>query len=67
MMYVVGGEGENEILLFSVVLCLRDSLSILLKCVPPYIALLPSLLAISSEFHHSPSILLPVLPFHILL
>ena len=31
MMYVVGGADENEILLFSVVLCLRDSLSILLK------------------------------------
>ncbi|MCJ1314183.1 Golgi-to-ER vesicle coat component [Agyrium rufum] len=31
MMYVVGNEGENEILLFSVVLCLRDALSILLK------------------------------------
>ena len=31
MLYVVGGAEENEILLFSVVLCLRDSLSILLK------------------------------------
>ncbi|MCJ1233357.1 Golgi-to-ER vesicle coat component [Varicellaria rhodocarpa] len=31
MMYVVGGPEENEILLFSVVLCLRDALSILLK------------------------------------
>ncbi|MCJ1443055.1 MAG: Golgi-to-ER vesicle coat component [Stictis urceolatum] len=31
MMYVVGGPDENEILLFSVVLALRDSLSILLK------------------------------------
>lgn len=31
MMYVVGGPDENEILLFSVILALRDSLSILLK------------------------------------
>lgn len=40
MMYVVGGAEENEVLLFSVVLALRDSLSILLKCVlhhPPYL------------------------------
>lgn len=31
MLYVVGGAGENEVLLFSVVLALRDSLAILLK------------------------------------
>lgn len=31
MLYVVGGADENEVLLFSVVLALRDSLSILLK------------------------------------
>ena len=31
MMYVVGGGEENEILLYSVVLCLRDALGILLK------------------------------------
>lgn len=31
MIYVVGGADENEILLFSVVLALRDSLTILLK------------------------------------
>ena len=31
MLYVVGGPEENEILLFSVVLALRDSLAILLK------------------------------------
>ncbi|MCJ1273436.1 Golgi-to-ER vesicle coat component [Puttea exsequens] len=31
MMYVVGGPEENEILLFGVVLALRDSLAILLK------------------------------------
>ena len=31
MLYVVGGADENEILLFSVVLALRDSLTILLK------------------------------------
>lgn len=35
MMYVVGGAEENEILLFGVVLALRDSLSILLKYVCP--------------------------------
>ena len=33
MMYAVGGPEENEILLFGVVLALRDSLSILLKSV----------------------------------
>ena len=33
MLYVVGGAEENEILLFGVVLALRDSLSILLKFV----------------------------------
>ncbi|KAL2428441.1 putative coatomer subunit zeta [Exophiala dermatitidis] len=31
MIYVVGGPEENEILLYNVVLCLRDTLSILLK------------------------------------
>lgn len=31
MMYVVGGPEENEVMLFSVVLALRDSLAILLK------------------------------------
>lgn len=31
MLYVVGGPEENEVLLFSVVLALRDSLAILLK------------------------------------
>lgn len=31
MLYVVGGLQENEILLYNVVLALRDSLSILLK------------------------------------
>ena len=33
MLYVVGGAEENEILLFGVVLALRDALAILLKCV----------------------------------
>lgn len=33
MMYVVGGGEENEVLLYSVVLCLRDALGILLKYV----------------------------------
>ncbi|KAG7006251.1 calcium-transporting ATpase 1 [Physcia stellaris] len=31
MMYVVGGGEENEVLLYNVVLCLRDALGILLK------------------------------------
>jgi coatomer subunit zeta len=34
MMYVVGGAEENEIMLYNVILALRDSLNILLKCVP---------------------------------
>ncbi len=33
MLYVVGGGDENEIMLFGVVLALRDALAILLKCV----------------------------------
>ncbi|KPI34318.1 putative coatomer subunit zeta, partial [Cyphellophora attinorum] len=33
MMYVVGEASENEVLLYNVVLCLRDALSILLKYV----------------------------------
>lgn len=33
MIYVVGSAEENEILLYNVILCLRDSLSILLKFV----------------------------------
>ena len=46
MLYVVGGAEENEVLLFSVVLALRDSLSILLKYIPilfsPYDPLVPT-------------------------
>ena len=37
MLYVVGGGEENEILLFGVVLALRDSLSILLKSVAAFL------------------------------
>ena len=33
MLYVVGGADENEIMLYNVILALRDSLNILLKCV----------------------------------
>lgn len=33
MLYVVGGADENEIMLYNVVLALRDSLNILLKFV----------------------------------
>jgi len=33
MLYVVGGADENEVMLYSVVLALRDSLNILLKYV----------------------------------
>ena len=39
MLYVVGGADENEILLYSVVLALRDSLNILLKYVVPRVSL----------------------------
>ncbi len=42
MLYVVGGGEENEILLFGVVLALRDSLSILLKFVVALLFLQPS-------------------------
>ena len=35
MLYVVGGMDENEMMLYQVVLALRDTLQILLKCVPP--------------------------------
>ncbi|KAF7117432.1 hypothetical protein CNMCM5793_006377 [Aspergillus hiratsukae] len=35
MIYVVGGAEENEVLLYNVVLTLRDALGILFKCVPP--------------------------------
>lgn len=34
MFYVVGEASENEVLLYNVVLCLRDSLSILMKYAP---------------------------------
>jgi hypothetical protein len=34
MLYVVGQASENEVLLYNVVLCLRDSLAILMKYVP---------------------------------
>ena len=33
MLYVVGEASENEVLLYNVVLCLRDALAILCKCV----------------------------------
>lgn len=36
MLYVVGSADENEILLYNVVLSLRDALGILFKCVPIY-------------------------------
>jgi hypothetical protein len=36
MMYVVGGVDENEIMLYNVVLCLRDSLHLLFKYLPLY-------------------------------
>lgn len=35
MLYVVGGADENEIMLYNVVLALRDSLNILLKYAYP--------------------------------
>jgi len=46
MLYVVGGADENEILLYSVVLALRDSLNILLKCV------VPAILGVKTEANH---------------
>lgn len=55
MLYVVGGGEENEILLFGVVLALRDSLSILLKLVPAFLcprSLFEQLIMVSlQEFH----------------
>lgn len=44
MMYVVGGAEENEVLLYNVILALRDSLHLLFKFVPPYHLSLLSLL-----------------------
>jgi len=43
MLYVVGGGDENEVLLYSVVLALRDALGILLKSVPSPRAILSPL------------------------
>ena len=43
MLYVVGGADENEILLYNVILALRDSLNILLKYLPSSPASLHSL------------------------
>ena len=39
MMYAVGGMEENEIMLYNVVLALRDSLHLLFKCVTLLLAL----------------------------
>jgi hypothetical protein len=36
MMYVVGSVDENEIMLYNVILAVRDSLHLLFKYVPPY-------------------------------
>jgi hypothetical protein len=36
MMYVVGGVDENEIMLYNVILALRDSLHLLFKYVLPF-------------------------------
>lgn len=38
-MYVVGSVDENEIMLYNVILAVRDSLHLLFKYVPPYIPL----------------------------
>lgn len=35
MMYVVGGVDENEIMLYNVILAVRDALHLLFKYVPP--------------------------------
>lgn len=58
MLYVVGGGDENEILLFGVVLALRDSLAILLKCVfshLSHLSFLPSLFYPSGPPSFSPT------------
>lgn len=60
MLYVVGGGDENEIMLFGVVLALRDALSILLKSVyplppSPTIQFIPAVLN-SSHPHFSSSL-----------
>ena len=49
MMYVVGGGEENEVLLYSVVLCLRDALGILLKWV--FLWVYPFFLPIINAFY----------------
>jgi hypothetical protein len=44
MMYVVGGVDENEIMLYNVILALRDSLHLLFKYAssfPPLLSLVP--------------------------
>jgi coatomer subunit zeta len=38
MVYVVGGADENEVLLYNVLLAVRDSLHLLFKCVDGYVA-----------------------------
>ena len=43
MLYVVGGAEENEVLLYSVILALRDSLNILLKYGPFWVCSLRSI------------------------
>lgn len=44
MMYVVGGVDENEIMLYNVVLALRDSLHLMFKYVSPLLVALHSTL-----------------------
>ena len=50
MLYVVGGGEENEILLFGVVLALRDSLSILLKFVLAFLFPRQSFRAVTDSY-----------------
>lgn len=47
MLYVVGGPEENELLLYNVVLALRDSLALLLQYVPLFLG--PSVLQFGSS------------------
>jgi hypothetical protein len=51
MMYVVGGVDENEIMLYNVILALRDSLHLLFKYVPiPSTSTFPSTFPFPSPF-----------------
>jgi hypothetical protein len=58
MLYVVGGAEENEILLYHVILALRDSLNILLKYGPTF-PHLPTTVPLSSHLAQVQSLTTP--------